>query len=74
MQTMSTIINQYPRCVNNSEHNRKEYIMKEFIVEFINALDYRNEFTTEEAVVYTVLAIVIFILAACGESIILSVL
>ena len=48
--------------------------MKEFIVEFINALDYRNEFTTEEAVVYTVLAIVIFVFAACGESIILSVL
>lgn len=48
--------------------------MKEFIAEFINVLDYRNEFTTEEAVVYTVLAIVIFILAACGESIILSVL
>lgn len=46
--------------------------MKEFITEFINELDYRNEFTTEEAVVYTVLAIVIFVLAACGESIILS--
>lgn len=48
--------------------------MKEFITEFINALDYRNEFTMEEAVVYTVLAIVIFVLAACGESIILNVL
>ena len=48
--------------------------MKQFIAEFINALDYRNEFTTEEAVVYTVLAIAIFVLAACGESIILSVL
>ena len=48
--------------------------MKEFIAEFINALDYRNKFTTEEAVVYTVLAIVIFVLAACGESIIFSVL
>jgi hypothetical protein len=46
--------------------------MKEFIFELINELDYHNEFTTEEAVVYTVLAIVIFVLAACGESIILS--
>ena len=46
--------------------------MKDFIYELINELDYRNEFTTEEAVVYTVLAIVIFIIALCGESIILS--
>lgn len=46
--------------------------MKEFFNELINELDYHNEFTTEEAVVYTVLAIVIFVLAACGESIILS--
>lgn len=48
--------------------------MKDFFNELINELDYRNEFTTEEAVIYTVLAIVIFVLAACGESIILSVL
>ena len=48
--------------------------MKELINELIHELDYHNEFTTEEAVVYTVLAIVIFILAACGESVILSVL
>lgn len=48
--------------------------MKTLITEIIHELDYRNEFTTEEAVVYTVLAIVIFVLAACGESIILSVL
>lgn len=46
--------------------------MKQFIHELINELDYRNEFTTEEAVVYTVLAIVAFVLASCGESIILS--
>ena len=46
--------------------------MKQFITELIDSLDYRNEFTTEEAVIYTVLAIVVFILAACGESIILS--
>ena len=48
--------------------------MKTLITEIIHELDYRNEFTTEEAVVYTVLAIVIFVFAACGESIILSVL
>lgn len=46
--------------------------MKQFITELIDSLDYRNEFTTEEAIIYTVLAIVVFILAACGESIILS--
>ena len=46
--------------------------MKEFIYELINELDYRNEFTTEEAVVYTVLAIVVFTIALCGESVILS--
>ena len=48
--------------------------MKEIIKYLATELDYRNEFTTEEAVVYTVLAIAIFVLAACGESIILSVL
>lgn len=48
--------------------------MRNIIKYLTRELDYRNEFTTEEAVVYTVLAIVIFILAACGESIILSVL
>ena len=46
--------------------------MKEFINELIDSLDYRNEFTTKEAVVYTTLAIVAFVLAACGESVILS--
>lgn len=46
--------------------------MKKIINELINELDYRNEFTTKEAVVYTTLAIVAFVLAACGESIILS--
>lgn len=48
--------------------------MKEFFNEFIEALDYRNEFTTKEAVIYTVLAIVVFTIALCGESIILSIL
>ena len=46
--------------------------MKEIIKHIARELDYRNEFTTEEAIIYTVLAIVIFVLAACGESIILS--
>lgn len=46
--------------------------MKQLIHELINELDYHNEFTTKEAVVYTTLAIVAFVLAACGESIILS--
>lgn len=46
--------------------------MKQFIHELINELDYRNEFTTEEAIIYTVLAIAVFVLASCGESIILS--
>lgn len=46
--------------------------MKDIIKYLATELDYHNEFTTEEAVVYTVLAIVIFVLAACGESVILS--
>ena len=46
--------------------------MKEIIKHIARELDYRNEFTTKEAVIYTVLAIVVFVLAACGESIILS--
>ena len=47
--------------------------MKEIIKYLATELDYRNEFTTEEAVIYTVLAIVIFTIALCGESIILSI-
>lgn len=46
--------------------------MKAFIKYLARELDYHNEFTTEEAVIYTVLAIVVFVLAACGESVILS--
>lgn len=46
--------------------------MKAFIKYLATELDYHNEFTTEEAVVYTVLAIVVFVLALCGESIILG--
>lgn len=48
--------------------------MKAFIKYLATELDYRNEFTTEEAIVYTVLAIVVFTIALCGESIILSIL
>ena len=46
--------------------------MKEIIKHIATELDYRNEFTTKEAVIYTVLAIVVFVLAACGESIVLN--
>ena len=46
--------------------------MKEIIKYLATELDYRNEFTTKEAIVYTALAIVVFVVALCGESIILS--
>ena len=46
--------------------------MKEIIKRIATELDYRNEFTTEEAIIYTVLAIAVFVLAACGESVILN--
>ena len=46
--------------------------MKEFINEFINSLDYRNEFTTKEFVLYSIIGITCLAFAACGESIILS--
>lgn len=46
--------------------------MKEFINEFIDSLDYRNEFTTKKFVLYTILATACLVLAACGESIVLS--
>lgn len=46
--------------------------MKQFIAELINAIDYRNEFTTKEFVLYTIIATVSAIIIACGESVILS--
>ena len=46
--------------------------MKQFISEFISALDYHNEFTTKEFVIYTIIATVCAIAIACGESIILN--
>lgn len=46
--------------------------MKQFISEFIEAIDYRNEFTTKEFVLYSIIGIACLVFAACGESIILS--
>lgn len=46
--------------------------MKEIIKYIATELDYRNEFTTKEFVVYTILATACLILTACGESIILN--
>ncbi len=46
--------------------------MRNIIKYLVTELDYRNEFTTKEAVIYTTLAIVVFTVALCGESVILS--
>ena len=46
--------------------------MKTIINELIDSLDYHNEFTTKEAVIYTALAVVVFAVALCGESVILN--
>ncbi len=46
--------------------------MKQFVTELIDSLDYRNEFTTKEFVLYSIIGITCLVLAACGESIILS--
>lgn len=46
--------------------------MKAFIHELVDSLDYRNEFSTKEFVLYTVIATVCAIAIACGESVILS--
>ncbi len=46
--------------------------MKQFITKLINELDYRNEFTTKEFVLYSIIGITCLAFAACGESIILS--
>lgn len=46
--------------------------MKAFIHELVDSLDYRNEFSTKEFVLYTVIATVCAIAIACGESIILN--
>lgn len=44
--------------------------MKQFIIKLINELDYRNEFTTKEFVLYSILTTVCLIIACCGESIV----
>ena len=46
--------------------------MKEIIKYLATELDYKNEFTTKEFVIYTILATVCAIAIACGESVILS--
>lgn len=44
--------------------------MKEIIKRIATELDYRNEFSTKEFVLYTILATACMVLACCGESII----
>ena len=44
--------------------------MKTLITEIIHKLDYHNEFTTKEFVLYSILATACFVIACCGESII----
>lgn len=46
--------------------------MKAFIKYLATEFDYHNEFTTKEAIIYTALAIIVFAVALCGESVILS--
>lgn len=44
--------------------------MKELFNELIHELDYRNEFTTKEFVLYSILTTVCLVIACCGESIV----
>lgn len=44
--------------------------MKTLITEIIHELDYRNEFSTKEFVLYSILATACLVIACCGESII----
>lgn len=46
--------------------------MKDIIKYIATEFDYRNEFTTKEFVLYTILATAALVVAACGESVILS--
>lgn len=46
--------------------------MKTLIAKIVHELDYRNEFTTKEFVLYTILATACLAFVACGESVILS--
>ena len=44
--------------------------MKEIIKHIARELDYRNEFTTKEIVLYSILTTVCLVIACCGESIV----
>lgn len=44
--------------------------MKEIIKHIATELDYRNEFTTKEFVLYSILTTVCLVIACCGESIV----
>lgn len=46
--------------------------MKAFIKYILTELDYRNEFSTKEFVLYSIIGIACLAFAACGESIILN--
>jgi hypothetical protein len=46
--------------------------MKAFIKYLATELDYHNEFTTKEFILYSIIGITCLAFAACGESIILS--
>ena len=44
--------------------------MKQLIHELIDELDYHNEFTTKEFVLYSILTTVCLVIACCGETIV----
>ncbi len=44
--------------------------MKEIIKHIATELDYRNEFTTKEFVLYSILTTVCLVIACCGETIV----
>lgn len=44
--------------------------MKQLIHELINELDYHNEFTTKEFVLYSILTTICLVIACCGETIV----
>ncbi len=46
--------------------------MRNIIKYLATELDYRNEFTTKEFILYSIIGITCLAFAACGESIILN--
>jgi len=44
--------------------------MKQLIHKLINELDYHNEFTTKEFILYTILTTICLVIACCGETIV----